>query len=177
MRDEHETGTVTEAEDRAARRLAEALDGGDGAGADAEALAVVRLLSALRDRPGDDLAARRGALAAEAALRAEARKRRVVHLLAPLAAALVLAAGLAGGRRVPPIRVAEEVLAARQAEARAAVARVASASSSLRAARTEALLAELSASRFDAYRRERVAVTGVSAASPPPSGTPSGGRS
>lgn len=178
MRDEREVGIVTAAEERAARSLADAIEGGDGAGADAEALAAVRLLAALRGIPADDLAARRGALAAEAALRAAVRRRHAVRLLAPLAAALVLAAGLAGGRRVPPIRrVADEVLAERQAEARAAVAGLASTSSSFRAARSEALLADLAASRFDTYRRERAAATEAAATSPSPSGTPSGGRS
>jgi hypothetical protein len=169
---------VSEAEAEAARRLAEAVEGGDGSGADAETLAVVRLLASLRERSGDELAARRGALAAAEALRAAARKRRAVQLIAPLAATLVLAAGLAGGRRVPPVRVAEDVLAAREAEARAALEGLVSDPSEVRTARADALLAGLSASRFDTYRRERSAGAAESAAtSPSPRETPSGGRS
>jgi hypothetical protein len=169
---------VSEAEAEAARKLAEAVEGGDGAGADAEALAVVRLLASLRERPGDELAARRGALAAAEALRAATRKRRAVRLLAPLAATLVLAAGLAAGRRVVPNRVAEDVLAAREAQARAALAGLVSGPSEVRTARAVALLAGLSASRFDTYRRERSAGTAELATTrPSPRGTPSGGRS
>ena len=175
-----ETGNeiVSEAEAEAARNLAEAIDGGDGAGADAEALAVVRLLASLQERPGDELAARRGALAAAQALRAVARKRRAARLLAPLAAALVLAAGLAGGRRVLPIRVGEDVLAAREAEARAALEGLVSDPSEVRTARADALLADLAAGRFDTYRRERSAGTAELAATrPSTSATPAGGRS
>ena len=177
MRDEREDATVSEAECEAARSLADAVEGGDGAGADAEALAAVRLLSALRGSSGDELAARRGALAAAAALRAAARRRRSVRVLAPLAAALVLAAGLVGGRRVLPIRVANDVLAAREAEARAALEGLAADPSGFRAARSEALLADLAANRFDTYRRERAPATEAAATSPSPRGTPSGGRS
>lgn len=177
MRDERENGTVSEAEVEAARSLADAVEGGDGAGADAEALAAVRLLAALREKPGDALAARRGALAAAEALRAAARRRRAVRLLAPLAAALVLAAGLAGGRRVLPIRVADDALAAREAAARAAVEGLVADPAGFRAARSEALLADLAASRFDTYRRERAVPAEAAAATPSPRGTPSGGRS
>ena len=175
-----ETGNeaVSEAEAEAARKLAEAIERGDGSGADSEALAVVRLLASLRERSGDELAARRGALAAAEALRAAARKRRAVRLLAPLAAVLVLAAGLVASRRVPPIRVAEDVLAAREAEARAALEGLVSDPSAYRAARADALLAGLTASRFDSYRRERWAGAAESLApSPSPGGIPSGGTS
>ena len=177
MRDERENGSVSEAEVEAARSLADAIEGGDGAGADAGALAAVRLLAALRGSPADELAARRGALAAADALRAAARRRRAVRLLAPLAAALVLAAGVAGGRRVLPVRVANDVLAAREAEARAALEGLAADPSGFRADRSEALLADLAASRFDTYRRERASTAEAAATSSSPRGTPSGGRS
>ena len=175
-RDELETGPVTAAEAQAARHLADALDGGDGAGADAEALAVTRLLASLGEHPRDELAARRGAARAASALRTEARKRLAVRLLAPLAAALVLAAGLSGRRGVPPA-ASEVTLAEREAEARAALARLAADPSGFRSDRAESLLAKLSESRFDSYRRERASALGESDASKPvPSETPSGGR-
>ncbi|MRR11529.1 hypothetical protein EG835_03420, partial [bacterium] len=133
-RDDLETGPATAAEAEAARRLAEALEGGDGAGADVEALAVIRLLASLREHPRDELAARRGGAGAASALRAEARKRLAVRLLAPLAAALVLAAGLAGRRVVSPA-ASETTLAEREARARAALAELASEPSRFRSAR------------------------------------------
>ena len=118
-RDELETGPVTAAEADAARCLADAVAGGDGVGADAEAVAVVRLLASLREMPRDEVAARRGSARAASALRAEARKRLAVRILAPLAAALVLAAGLSGRRAVSPAAT-EVTLAEREAQARAA---------------------------------------------------------
>ncbi len=175
-RDDLETGPGTPAEAEAARRLADAIDGGDGAGADAEALAVTRLLASLRAHPGDELAARRGAARAALALRAVARKRFAFRVLAPLAAALVLAAGLAGRRSVPPAGL-EETLAAREAQARAALSSLAADPSGFRSDRAESLLAQLAESRFDSYRRERATTVGESGATKPvPSGTPSGGR-
>lgn len=171
-----ETGPVSAAEAEAARRLADALDGGDGAGADAEALAVTRLLSSLRAYPVDELAARRGAASAALALRAAARKRRAVRLLAPLAAALVLAAGLSGRRAVSPAGL-EETLAAREARARAALSSLAADPSGFRSDRAVSLFAQLAESRFDSYRRERATTVGGSGASKTvPSETPSGGR-
>jgi hypothetical protein len=175
-RDELETGPTTAAEAEAARRLAEALDGGDGAGADAQALAVARLLASLREHPWDEVAARRGAARAASALRAEARKRLAVRVLAPLAAALVLAAGLSGRRPVPP-PVSEVTLAEREAQARAALANLAADPSGFRSNRAESLLAKLSGSRFDSYRRERVSTLGESGETKPvPGETPSGGQ-
>ncbi len=175
-RDDLETGPVTAAEAEAARRLADALEGGDGAGADAESLAVVRLLASLREHPADELAARRGAARAALAFRAEARRRLSVRVLAPLAAALVLAAGLSGRRPVPPAD-SEVTLAEREAQARAALATLAADPSGFRFDRAESLLAKLSESRFDSYRRERAfPVEESGAAKPVPSETPSGGR-
>ena len=175
-RDDLETGPVTAEEAEAARRLADALEGGDGAGADVESLAVVRLLASLREHPADELAARRGAARAALALRAEARKRIAVRVLAPLAAALILAAGLSGRRPVPPA-ASEVTLAEREAQARAALARLATDPSGFRSDRAEALLAKLSESRFDSYRRKRSSALGESGAPKPvPSETPSGGR-
>lgn len=177
-RDEAGCGFVSEAEAEAARRLADALEGGDGAGADAEALAAVRLLSSLGERPGDDLAARRGAAGAALAVRAASRRRLAVRLLAPLAAALVLAAGLAGSRRSVSPHVPDEVLAAKEAEARAALESLATDPAGFREARADSLLAGLSASRFDAYRRERSSgIAGTAASQPSPRETPTGGRS
>jgi hypothetical protein len=176
-RADFEAGPVTAAEAEAARRLADAVDGRDGAGADAESLAAVRLLASLREYPGDELAARRGAARAASALRAAARKRLAVRILAPLAAALVLAAGLSGRRAVPP-RGLEETLAEREAQARAVLASFAADPSGFRSDRAESVLARISVSRFDSYRRERSAVLEtVRTTKPVPSETPSGGRS
>ena len=175
-RDDLETGPATAAEAEAARRLADAIDGGDGAGADAEALAVTRLLSSLRAYPGDELAARRGAARAALALRVAARRRLAFRILAPLAAALVLAAGLSGRRSVPPA-ASEVTLAAREAQARAALADLGADPSGFRSDRAESLLARLVERRFDSYRRERAsAVWGSGASKTVPSETPSGGR-
>lgn len=171
-----ETGPVTAAEADAARCLADAVAGGDGAGADAEAVAVVRLLSSLREMPRDEVAARRGAARVASALRAAARKRRAVRTLAPLAAALALAAGLSGRRAVSP-PATEVTLAEREARARAAVASLAADPSGFRSDRAESLLAKLSERRFESYRRERAFPLGESGAPKPvPSETPSGGR-
>ena len=175
-RDDLGIGIVTAAEAEAARRLADAVDGGDGAGADAGALAAVRLLASLREQPGDELAARRGAADAVFALRAAARRRLVVRVLAPLAAALVLAVGLAGRRAVPP-RATEELVAGREAQARAAIASLAGDPSGFRSVRAESLLARLSESRFDSYRRERAAALGKGGETKTvPTESPSGGR-
>ena len=169
-------GPVTATEAEAARRLAEAIDGGNGAGADAEALAVARLLSSLRAYPGDELAARRGAAHAALAFRAAARKRLAFRALAPLAAALVLAAGLSGRRSFPPA-ASEVTLTERETQARAALARLAADPSGFRSDRAGSLLARLTESRFDSYRRERAsALETVHAPKPAPSETPSGGR-
>lgn len=175
--DDLEPGAVNPAEARAARHLADAVSGGDGAGADAGALAAVRLLASLREWPRDELAARRGAARATGALRTVARRRLAVRLLAPLAAALVLAAGLSGRRSVSP-SAAETALAEREVEARAALARLASDPSRFRSARAESLLAGLSDRRFESFRRERAATLGEGDSSKPvPRETPSGGRS
>lgn len=175
-RDDLETGPVTAAEAEAARRLADAIEGGDGAGADAESLAAVRLLASLGAHSGDEVAARRGAARAASVLRAAARKRLAVRVLAPLAAALVLAAGLSGRRAVPPAGL-EETLAEREARARVALSSLAADPSGFRSDRAESLLARLSESRFESYRRERASTLGESGASKPgPRGTPSGGR-
>lgn len=175
-RDGLETGPAIAAEAEAARRLADAIDGGDGAGADAEALAVTRLLASLRAYPGDELAVRRGAARAALAFRVAARRRLAFRILAPLAAALVLAAGLSGRRTVPPA-ASEVTLAEREAEARAALALLAADPSGFRSDRAESLLARLAESRFDSYRRERAsAVWGSGASKTVPSETPSGGR-
>ena len=177
-RDETGSGFVSEAEAEAARKLAEALEGGDGAGADAGALAAVRLLASLRERPGDDLAVHRGAALAAQAVRSATRRRVAVRLLTPLAAALVLAAGLAGSRWAVSPRVPDDVLATREAQARAALESLATDPSGYREARADALLAGLAASRFDSYRRERSSGTaGTTATQPSPRETPSGGRS
>ena len=175
-RDDLETGPVTAVEAQAARRLADAVDGGDGAGADAEALAAVRLVASLRRRPRGAPPARRGATRAALALRAAARRRFAVRVLAPLAAALVLASGLAGRRAVPAL-AAEKLVAEREEEARAVIASLANDASGFRSARAELLFARLSESRFEAYRRERAASLVASGVTKPvPSETPTGGR-
>lgn len=143
-------------ERQAARRLAEALEGGDPAGADPEALAAARLLASLREIPRDVLAARRGAHRAVSEARAASRRRRSRRFLVPLAAALVLAAGLAG-RRVRPIRVREDVLAEREVAARRALAALTSRDDDAREERARALLARLAGTRFETLRRERAA--------------------
>lgn len=136
----------------AARAFAEALEGRGGTGADPEALAVARLLASLREEPGDELAARRGALRLAAATRAAVRRRALRRLAAPLAAALVLAAALAGRRAAGPA-VSDELLARREAAAREALAGIVSGPEEAAAERARSLLSRLATSRFDELRR------------------------
>jgi hypothetical protein len=147
---------VSAEEAAVARSLAEALEGGNGSGADPDSLAVARLLASLRESPRDDLAARRGALRVAAAARAAARRRRARHFLAPLAAAVVLAAGLAG-RRPAGALVTEDLLVQREAAAREALEELVSDSQDADAERVRALLDQVTASRFEKLRRQRVA--------------------
>lgn len=167
---------VSVAEAEAARRLAEALDGKDATGADPEALAAVRLLASLQDRPKDEVGRRRGGLDVTARVVAAARGRLIRRLLVPLAATLVLSAGLLG-RRLAPVHVSEDLLAAKEAAARQAFAALATDVDDLRSARAESLLADLSDRRFEAIRASRLSSPSASPdATPVPPESPQGGR-
>jgi hypothetical protein len=147
---------VSAEEAAAARSLAEALEGGDGSGADPDALAAARLLASLRESPSDDLAARKGALRVAEAARTAARRRKARRFLAPLAAAVVLAAALAG-RRPSGASVTEDLLVQREAAAREALEELVSDSPDANAERAHALLDQVTESRFEKLRRQRAA--------------------
>lgn len=147
-----------------ARRLAEALEGGNADFVDPEALAVARLLAALGQSPLDELASRRGAAQVARLAQKASRRRGLRKLLAPLAAAIVLAAGIAGRRPGGPT-VSEELLASREAAARKALAALVSGPEELAEQRSRQLIGRLSSNRFDDLRRRRAAgVAGLGAA-------------
>jgi hypothetical protein len=110
---------------QAARRLADAVEGGMAVAADVEALGVARLLETV-SKPGvsDNLAARR--LRNELTARAGGRPRlRSARSIVPIAAAVAGVAFLSVFFWRSPARTSDGVLAARQETARAAVVAVA----------------------------------------------------
>lgn len=116
---------ATPEEAEAARRLAEALEGGDPLAADPEALAAARLVASVARDGVDEVAARRlrRALVAEASGRSRLLRR---------ASGLAAAAAVAAGLLVPlltrgPAPVGEALLDERERAARAAVGSLAAA--------------------------------------------------
>jgi hypothetical protein len=118
---------VTSEEAQAARRLAEAIDGGATVGADPEELAVVRLLEAVSGAAAsDEIAARR--LRNELTARASRRRRlgtarRIAAVAAAVAGVTLLSVFLLRSS----VRPSESVLVAREEAARAVVVEVAGA--------------------------------------------------
>ncbi len=109
---------AAEDEIRAARGLADALDGKAADAADLEALAVVRLLETVSPASApDEVAARR---ARKAAARRPVRVARIAAIAAALAGVALLGLFL----RRAPVRPSESVLVARERAARAAVVAV-----------------------------------------------------
>ncbi len=150
---------ATAEEAAAAERLRQMVDSGSRDGAvDEDAISAVALLGACRGEAGlDEVAARR--LRNELVSLASRRKRRpVVRTFLQVAAAGLVAAALAVGR--VPRTSSAGLLAEREAEAREAVALVATSASvdsisrstlaSLTASRTEALFADVESERLAA---------------------------
>lgn len=154
---------VTPEEAEAARRLAEALEGGDPLSADPDALSAARLIASVGEaaRPADEIRPRRlrRALVAEASGRARRRRQ---------ALGLAAAAALAAGLLLPLSRhlatpTTEALLAAREREARAAVERLAAASpdadaftlaaATVASARRREIWSDLSEERLEALGR------------------------
>lgn len=151
----------TREEELAARRLAAALEGDERSGADPEALAVARLLQAVADdsAPVDELARVRSRRSLAGAASGTRRRLRTLVRLAA-AAAVVAALALPLRRTVVP-EAATADLEARQAQARAAVARLLSDSAagrepsrldSLLESRRTALWASVSDARLESLR-------------------------
>ncbi|KAA0256585.1 MAG: hypothetical protein EDX89_00340 [Acidobacteria bacterium] len=170
-------------EAEAARRLAEALEGGDPFAADAEALAAARLIASVAGDEVDDVAARRlrRALVAEASGRS-----RLLRRASGLAAAAAVAAGLLLpllSRRPAP--AGEALLDERERAARTAVGSLTAAAreadalrvatSTVASARSREIWSDLSDARLESLGRELATGSG-SPSSHVPGPTP-GGRS
>ncbi len=179
MIDPHDPTPASPEEEAAARALAEALEAGPtasqgapaGPGADAEALAVARLLLALRDVPPDEVGARRLRATLTSDVRRRASRRRAVVRSLAAAAALAVAVGLAPRRPAP---VSDALLDSREARARAALAALSGERRDPGERREARLLAKLADERYESYRAARARALASAAVA---DGTSSGGSS
>jgi hypothetical protein len=111
-------------EERQAALLARALEGRPAPGADPESLAAARLLSTFAEGPVDEVSRRRFRRALVVEATPKLRKTRFVLRTAAAAAAVLLAA-FGTARLLLPGQPSEALLATREAEARKAVAELA----------------------------------------------------